>query len=125
MYIPGMNNTRLFTKISDNLYLDSLTNSQVLVSGIQVETILEGGARVLGTLRNNPQAVNNTTKVTQVGVAVADNRGHSTGALLGAGLVGAGIAGLAAYAMSDSEDSSSSYSEDSSSSSSDDNSDDE
>lgn len=123
-----MNNTRLFTKISDNLYLDSLTNGNVQISSIQVETILDGGARVLGTLRQSATLNNvtvNTTKVSQIGVAVADNRGHSTGALLGAGLVGAGIAGLAAYAMSDSEDSSSSYSEDSSSSSSDDDSDDE
>lgn len=97
-----MNNERLFTRNpnGNNQYIDSLTNQTVLLSNIKVTSILDNGNKVLGTL-NTTQVPGSTTinKTTVVAAAVTTHQGHSTGAMIGAGLAGAALGAGASYLM--------------------------
>lgn len=96
-----MNNERLFTKSKDGIstYIDSLTNQTVLLSNIKVTSILDNGNKVLGILNTAQVPAGNTTinKTTVVAAAVQHNSGHSTGAMIGAGLAGAALGVGASY----------------------------
>lgn len=98
-----MNNERLFTRSKEGIstYVDSLTNQTVLLSNIKVTSILDNGNKVLGTLANTQVPGGSTTinKTTVVAAAVQHNSGHSTGAMIGAGLAGAALGVGASYLM--------------------------
>jgi hypothetical protein len=120
-----MNNERLFTKSKDGIstYIDSLTNQTVLLSNIKVTSILDNGNKVLGILNTAQVPAGNTTinKTTVVAATAQHNSGHSTGAMIGAGLAGAALGVGASYLMNrDHDDDSATQDSDESSYASDD-----
>lgn len=103
------NNERLFTKMTNGNFQDSLSGRELNIRDIHVSQVLDAN-KILGTLKTSTTVVNKTIVNQATVVAQVNNSGHSTGAVIGAGVAGAALGAGLGYLMSnhDSEESDSS-----------------